>query len=48
MALLSPTDRLRVGIRRLRDKLEEHPAEPRYIRTIAGRGYLFDAPEGSA
>lgn len=39
---------LRVGIRRLRDKLEEDSAEPRYIRTIAGRGYLFEAPDSEA
>lgn len=35
---------LRVGIRRLRDKIEEDAAAPRYIRTIPGRGYLFEAP----
>jgi two-component system KDP operon response regulator KdpE len=35
---------LRVGIRRLRDKLEDDSNHPRYIRTIPGRGYLFEAP----
>ena len=35
---------LRVGIRRLRDKLEDDSNAPRYIRTIPGRGYLFEAP----
>lgn len=33
---------LRVGIRRLRCKLEDDSSEPRYIRTVPGMGYLFD------
>ncbi len=36
---------LRVGIRRLRDKLEDAADAPRYIRTVPGRGYLFE-PDG--
>lgn len=30
-----------VHIRHLREKLEEHPAEPRYILTVWGTGYKF-------
>jgi two-component system, OmpR family, KDP operon response regulator KdpE len=35
---------LRVGIRRLRHKLEADPDAPSYIRTVPGRGYLFEPP----
>lgn len=34
---------LRVWISRLRQKLEENPASPRYIRTVQGIGYILDA-----
>jgi two-component system KDP operon response regulator KdpE len=34
---------LRVWISRLRQKLEANPAEPRYIRTVQGIGYILDA-----
>ena len=34
---------LRVWISRLRQKLEENPAAPRYIRTVQGIGYILDA-----
>ena len=34
---------LRVWISRLRQKLETNPAEPRYIRTVQGIGYVLDA-----
>ncbi|HEY7068128.1 MAG TPA: response regulator transcription factor [Chloroflexota bacterium] len=37
---------LRVGIRRLRHKLEDDADTPRYIHTVPGRGYLFE-PAGS-
>lgn len=30
-------------ISRLRAKMEPHPDEPRFIRTVAGVGYVFDA-----
>ncbi len=30
-----------VHVRRLREKLEEHPGEPRYVRTRWGSGYYF-------
>jgi two-component system phosphate regulon response regulator PhoB len=33
-----------VHIRRLRDKLGDDPARPRYIRTERGVGYRFIAP----
>jgi len=32
-----------VHIRRLRSGIEEDPAKPRYIRTLRGIGYFFDA-----
>lgn len=34
---------LRVWISRLRQKLEENPGEPRYIRTVQGIGYILEA-----
>ena len=37
-------DYIRVYIRRLRDKLGDHPDSPRYIRTERGVGYRFIAP----
>lgn len=33
---------LNVHIRRLREKLEEHPSEPKLIKTIWGTGYLLE------
>lgn len=33
---------LSVGIRRLRDKLEEKPSKPEFIRTVYGKGYLWE------
>ena len=35
---------LSVGIRRLRDKLEEEPAKPVYIKTVYGKGYVWENP----
>ncbi|MCI2057722.1 MAG: response regulator transcription factor [Oscillibacter sp.] len=32
---------LSVTVKRLRDKLEEHPSQPRYIRTVYGIGYTW-------
>lgn len=37
---------LNVHIRRLREKIEANPNEPRYIKTIWGTGYVFDAGQG--
>ncbi len=38
-----------VHIRRLREKIEPHPDEPRYIGTVRGAGYRFlaDTPEAA-
>lgn len=33
---------LSVGIRRLRDKLEDMPSKPVYIKTIYGKGYVWE------
>lgn len=42
-----PFDRsIDVRVARLRRKIEDDPGNPRYIRTVWGRGYLF-APDGS-
>lgn len=42
----SPFDRsIDVRVTRLRGKIEDEPANPRFIRTIWGKGYLF-SPEG--
>ena len=34
---------LTVHVRRLRARIEPDPDQPTYIRTVWGRGYLFDA-----
>lgn len=36
---------LSVHVRRLRTRIEPNPDQPRYLRTVWGRGFLFDAPE---
>lgn len=42
-----PYDRsIDVRVARLRRKIEDDPGNPRYIRTVWGRGYLF-APDGN-
>ncbi len=33
---------LSVGIRRLRDKLEDVPSKPVYIKTVYGKGYMWE------
>lgn len=33
---------LSVGIRRLRDKLEDVPSKPTYIKTVYGKGYMWE------
>lgn len=35
---------LNVHIRHLREKIEENPNEPRFIKTVWGTGYVFEAP----
>jgi two-component system, OmpR family, response regulator RegX3 len=37
------TKTLDVHVKRLRSKIEPNPAEPRYLRTVRGLGYKFDA-----
>jgi DNA-binding response OmpR family regulator len=39
------TEYLRVYMRYLRQKLEPDPANPRYLLTQPGAGYMFDLPE---
>jgi two-component system phosphate regulon response regulator PhoB len=34
-----------VHIRRLRERIEEHPDEPRFLTTVRGFGYRFEAPQ---
>jgi two-component system response regulator RegX3 len=36
---------LNVHIRHLREKIEENPNEPKYIKTIWGTGYVFEVQE---
>ncbi|MFH1113099.1 MAG: response regulator transcription factor [Pseudomonadota bacterium] len=36
-----------VHVRHLRSKLEDNPAEPRYIKTVQGVGYMLSVPEDS-
>ncbi|RIK55820.1 MAG: DNA-binding response regulator [Chloroflexi bacterium] len=42
---LGDTRTLDVHIRWLREKIEDDPGRPRYIRTVRGTGYRFTAPE---
>lgn len=37
---------LNVHIRRLREKIEDDPNEPRWIKTVWGKGYLFENGQG--
>ena len=39
----TPSKSLDVHIRRLRRRIEPDPSRPRYIRTVRGFGYIFDA-----
>ncbi|MEZ5395146.1 MAG: helix-turn-helix domain-containing protein [Bryobacterales bacterium] len=34
-----------VHIRRLRERIEDEPENPKWIRTVRGFGYRFDTPE---
>ena len=35
-----------VYVRRIREKIEIDPEEPRYLRTVRGAGYRFELPKG--
>ncbi len=35
-----------VYVRRIREKIEPDPENPRYLRTVRGAGYRFEAPKG--
>ena len=37
-----------VYVRRLREKIEPDPENPRYLRTVRGAGYRFEAPRPEA
>jgi two-component system response regulator RegX3 len=39
----SDENTLNVHVRRLREKIEENPSEPRYIITARGKGYVFES-----
>jgi two-component system phosphate regulon response regulator PhoB len=34
-----------VYVRRIREKIEPDPEDPRYLRTVRGAGYRFEAPK---
>ena len=34
-----------VYVRKLREKIEDNPEEPRYLRTVRGMGYRFEIPK---
>ncbi len=38
---------LSVGIRRLRDRLEDTPSKPQFIKTVYGKGYMWEKSYGS-
>jgi DNA-binding response OmpR family regulator len=42
---MGDTGTLNVHICRLRQKIEENPSSPQYVRTVRGVGYRFDIPE---
>jgi two-component system phosphate regulon response regulator PhoB len=33
-----------VYVRRLREKIESNPEDPRYLKTVRGTGYRFEVP----
>lgn len=44
MAFVTPRS-VDVYIRRLREKIEQDPEDPRYLKTVRGAGYKFEAPK---
>jgi len=41
------TRTLDVHVRWIREKIEENPSSPGYLRTVRGVGYRFEVPETS-
>ncbi|MFL7808414.1 MAG: winged helix-turn-helix domain-containing protein [Anaerolineae bacterium] len=41
---MGDTRTLDVHVRWIRERIEEHPSSPRYLRTVRGVGYHFDVP----
>ena len=41
-AWIGPTDTVTVHVRRLREKIEADPSNPRHLVTVHGVGYRFD------
>ncbi len=37
-----------VYVRRIREKIEADPEEPRFLKTVRGAGYRFEVPKGEA
>jgi two-component system phosphate regulon response regulator PhoB len=35
-----------VYVRRIREKIEVDPENPRYLKTVRGAGYRFEMPKG--
>jgi DNA-binding response OmpR family regulator len=44
---MGDTRTLSVHVRWLREKVEDDPSAPRFLRTVRGVGYRFEAPEPS-
>ena len=42
------TSTVTVHVRRLREKVEADPSDPRLVVTVRGAGYRFDPEEGGA
>jgi two-component system phosphate regulon response regulator PhoB len=42
---LGDTRTLDVHVRWIREKIEENPSSPVYLRTVRGVGYRFEVPE---
>jgi two-component system phosphate regulon response regulator PhoB len=37
-----------VYVRKLREKIEENPERPEYLKTVRGAGYRFESPKAEA
>jgi two-component system response regulator RpaA len=40
------TDLVRVHIKTLRERIENNPQTPTFLRTVPGKGYMVEAPDG--